>query len=97
MFLSIHGDEREEIYEALSQHREDIDRELDGAIWDQGNRECSVTLQIDGVLSDDETDDDRLRQWMAGNMLQLREVTQPRLKQVMQELRPGPEDADASG
>ena len=94
VFLSIHGDDREEIYQALSQHREEMDREMEGARWDQGDRECSVTLQTDGVLSDDDADDDRLRQWMSSNLLQLREVMQPRLVQVMSELRPGGETHD---
>ena len=72
VFLSIRGDEREDIYQALGQRREEIEGELDGPIWDQGNRESSVTIQTDGVLSDGGAGDDSLRQWMADNLLQLR-------------------------
>ena len=97
VFLSIHGDDREDIYQALGQRREGIDGELDGASWDQRDRECSVILQTDGVLSDDDAENERLRQWMAANLLQLQKVMQPRLDQVMSELRPGHEDGDASG
>ena len=96
VFLSIHGDDREDIYQALAQNGEEIDRELDGAIWAQGDRECSVTLQTDGVLSDYDAGDESLRRWMASNLLQLRQVMQPHLAGVMRELRPGHEDAGLS-
>ena len=97
VFLSIHGGDRADIYRALAQSREEIDRELDGAIWEQGDRECSVTIQTDGVLSDDDAGEESLRRWMASNLLQLRELMQPHLDEVMKELRPGHGDADASG
>lgn len=97
VFLSILGDDREHIYQALSQRREEIDGALDGAIWEQGDRECSVTLQTDGVLSDDDAGDESLRRWMASNLLQLRDVMQPRLDPVISELRPGHGEGDESG
>ena len=97
VFLSILGDDREHIYQALSQRREEIDGALDGAIWEQGDRECSVTLQTSGVLSDDDAGDESLRRWMASNLLQLRDVMQPRLDPVISELRPGHGEGDESG
>ena len=96
VFLSIHGDDREDIYRALAQNREEIDRELDGAVWPQEDRECSVTLQTDGVLSDDDAGDESRRRWMASNLLQLRDVMQPRLEGAMREVRSGHTDAGLS-
>lgn len=97
VFLSIHGAGHENIYQALARRREEIDSELDSAIWNQGERECSVMLQTEGALSDDEAVSEDLRQWMSENLLRLREVIKPHLDVVMSELDPGREDTGFSG
>ena len=100
VFLSMYGSRHQEINQALVKHREEIDRKLDGgAIWNQGEDNSSVALQIERTVTDEETNpdnDENIRQWMAENILRLRATVQPFLDQVMSELQPSDGAAEAA-
>ena len=90
-FLQAYDADRKRIYEALAQHRGEIDAELKGeTTWEGGdgpNGEYWVTLATEAVVEHPEGEvADAARQWLADNLLRLRKAIQPYLDQVMKEL-----------
>ena len=96
----MHGSGHQGIYQALAEHREEIDGKLEGdAVWNQGEDNSSVGLQTEATVTGEETDPenvDNVSQWMAENMRRLRATVQPYLDQVMSELHPSEGDAEAA-
>ena len=88
VFLQMQGEDRSDIYEALILRRDQIDGVLEGAIWKKSERWHTISLKTEGILRDDYTSDENVRQWMARNLLLLEKVLQPHLDQVMREVRP---------
>ena len=85
-FLSVNGADNQNIYHALTQHRGQIDVELDaGTEWEQGENQSWVGLHTQAVLSDPRINLEAVGEWIAENLLRLRAVTQPYLDQVMNE------------
>ena len=85
-FLSVNGADNQNIYHALTQHRGQIDVELDaGTEWEQGENQSRVGLHTQAVLSDPRINLEAVGEWIAENLLRLRAVTQPYLDQVMNE------------
>ena len=84
LFLSIHGGNQQQIYHALIQHRVEIDAQLDtGAVWEEGERESSVMMEREATITGAEEDAETVRQWMADNLVKLRDAVQQYLDQVM--------------
>ena len=62
----------------------ELDANLDEtAVWHHGDRECWVMLERDAAfsLTGPEEDLETVRQWLADNLLQLRDAVQPHLDQ----------------
>ena len=83
-FLSVYGADNQHVYRALAQHRAEIDAKLSGnAEWHQGEQDSWVAVRTEAVTGDPMLDLEAVRQWIAENLLRLRDVTQPHLDQVM--------------
>ncbi|WP_419940269.1 hypothetical protein [Candidatus Palauibacter sp.] len=95
VFLSLNGSGHQQRYRTLLRHRGEIDGSVEGTVlWREGSEgawDSRVMLGSDeavsltGPVEDLET----ARQWMADNLLSLRDAVQAHLDQVM-----GAEDAD---
>ncbi len=90
-FWQAYGDDKERVYEALVQHKGEMDAELKGeTTWEGGSGpagEYWVTLATEATVEHPEGEPaDAARQWLAENLLRLHKVIQPRLDQVMEEL-----------
>ncbi len=84
VFLDVYGADNQHIFQALIQHRAEIDAELDGdAEWMQRDDQSWVGLQTPAVLSDPLIDLEAVGGWIADNLLRVRSVVQPYLDQVM--------------
>ena len=94
VFLRLHGDEYQRVYEALTRHQAEIDDALSGsAEWVEVEGVSSVSLEMAADHPDLDTDPEAVRQWMADNILRLRGVVQPHLEQIMEELDIAPDRA----
>lgn len=90
-FLQVYGDDKERIYEALTQRKDAIDAELEGETdWEGGDGTTGtywIGLATEAMVEHPEGEAaDAARQWLADNLLRLRKAIQPHLDQVMQEL-----------
>ena len=95
-YLAVNGKENQHIYHALSQHRDEIDAELsDGAEWDLGKDSSWMGLRTEAVLSDPELDLEAVGEWIAENLLRLRNVVQPYLEQAIKDAPTSGDDEDA--
>ena len=82
-----YGDDKERVYAGLAQYKEEIDAALNKeAIWEAEGWDHWVRLETKDLPIHDDADYERARQWLADNLLRLREAVQPYLEQVMQEL-----------
>jgi hypothetical protein len=62
----------------------EIDAQLDtGAVWEEGERESSVMMEREATITGAEEDAETVRQWMADNLVKLRDAVQQYLDQVM--------------
>ena len=78
------GADNQHIYNALTQHRAEIDAELDdGAEWEQGEDQSWVGVRTEAVTSDPRLNLEAVGEWIAENLLRLRDVVQPYLDKVM--------------
>ena len=87
-YFEAHGDDAQAVYDALREQRAEIDRELSDATieWHDGQR--WIALKTQASLDDTEEKHEETREWMASNLLKLRDVMQPRLDRIMAELPP---------
>ena len=77
------------IYESLLLQRREIEGELgSNPLWDSGenNSETSVTLNVEGSISDPPERLDEIRAWMLETLPKLRDVFNPRLEKILAEL-----------
>ena len=84
VFLRQSGPNCQQLYRALLQKREEVARDVDdNVLWKEG--EFRVELERDGEvsLSAAEADLEAARQWMAENLVALRDALQPHLDQLM--------------
>ena len=99
VFLSLNGTGHHARYRALLRHREAIAGKVAGTIlWQEGSEgawESLVTLERDEPVSltAPEEELETARQWMADNLLPLRDAVQPHLDQVMEAARENGETA----
>ena len=86
-FLDVYGADNQHIFQSLTQHRAEIDAELNGgAQWHQGEEQSWVGLQTEAATSDPMLNLEAAGQWIVDNLLRLRAVAQPHLDQVMHDL-----------
>ena len=89
VFLSLHGTGHRRRFHALLEHRQEIAGEVDGnLLWQErseGDRESLVMLERDGAVSltESEEEHETARQWMADNLIPLRDALQPHLDQLI--------------
>ena len=98
VFLRLYGTDRQQRYRALLQHREAAGEKVDGSIlWQEGK--CEVTLARDEAISltAPEEELETARQWMAHNLLALRDALQPHLDQLMRAGDAAPDAAEGAG
>lgn len=84
VFLSLRGTDRKDQYRALLRHREEIDGKIEGTVlWQE--EIFRVALARDGTTSlrAPEEELEAARQWMADNLLVLREALRPHLDDLM--------------
>ena len=94
VFLSLRGTTHEERFRALRQHQDEIAMEVEGTVlWEERPHESEVIMKRDEVfdLTGSEEDSETVRQWMADNLIRLRNAVQPHLDQLI-----GAEDDDAA-
>ena len=89
VFLSLNGTGHQQRYRALLRYREEIAGRVDGTIlWQEGSEgawESLVMLERDEAVSlkAPEKELETARQWMADNLLPLRDALQPHLDELM--------------
>lgn len=89
VFLYLNGPDRQQRYRDLLRHREEIDGKVNDAIWGKGGGgfwDCSIALDSDETVSliSPEEKLATVRQWMADNLILLRDTLQPHLDQLIQ-------------
>ena len=87
VFLSLNGTDHQQRYCALLRYREEIDGKVKGAIWGKEGGESwdsCVLLESDEKVSLTAPEEqlETARQWMANNLILLRDTLQPRLDQL---------------
>lgn len=89
-FFDAYGVETQPAFHSLVGYRAQIDRELGDATieWHEGERESWITVKTKASLDDTEEQHEATREWMASNLLKLKDAIQPRLDQIMAELQP---------
>ena len=84
VFLHVHGTDRQQLYRALLQHREEVTGKVDGTIsWQEGKFEVTMARDDAISLTAPEAELETARQWMADNLLALRNALQPHLDQLI--------------
>ncbi len=97
-FLDVYGVDNQHIYNALTQHRAEIDAELDGsAEWEQGEGQSWVGVRTEAVTSDPMLNLEAVGEWIVENLLRLQAVVQPYLDRVMDGLDSPSDDAEDGG
>lgn len=82
-FLAVEGGHNQPVYRALTQHRAEIDAKLNGGVeWDLSGYSW-MGLRTEALTSDPMLNLAAIGQWIAENLLRLRDVAQPYLDQVM--------------
>ena len=87
IWLLISNDHHQTIYNALSQHRSEIDQEIVGHTlqWETSEEEgfSWVGMSTDATIDDAEEKLEATRSWMFDGLTKLRAAVQPRLDEVM--------------
>ena len=99
VFLSFRGTGHQERFRVLRRHREEIDGEVGGTVaWEEGEKGSHVTLERNEVfsLTAPEEELETARQWMADNLLSLRDAVQPHLDEVMSAKDAGLDEAKST-
>ena len=88
--LVVSGADNQCIYHQLTQHRADIDAELNAAAeWEPGDESSWLILNMEADTGDLQA----VEKWIVENLLLLRDVVQPHLGRVMGESTDAAEDA----
>ena len=92
------GPDRRRIYNALKQHQDEIDSRLGGNVtWGQEEGYSLLMLETEAAVPGPEEDRETARQWMAGNLIRLRDTLQPYLDQAMGGPGAGQDGAEDAG
>ncbi len=96
--LGFYGTDKQDIFDALTQHRVEIDKELNGETeWHEEGGQYWVWVQGEEAVEDPMSIPDTVGQWITETLLKLREVVQPYLDQVMADLGTPTDDAEEPG
>ncbi|MYB77155.1 MAG: DUF4268 domain-containing protein [Chloroflexi bacterium] len=94
--LSVYGADNQHIYHALTQHRADIDARLNnGAEWEEGKDYSRIGLRTEAVIGDPKPDLETVGDWIAENLVRLRDVVQPYLDEMMNDAATSGDNEDA--
>ena len=98
VFLYLKGTGRRQRYCVLLRHREEIDGKVNGAIWDEDGGGSWVMLESDETvgLTAPEEKLEAARQWMADNLILLRDTLQPYLDQLMRAENDAPDEVEGA-
>lgn len=96
VFLYLKGTGRRHRYCVLLRHQEEIDGKVNGAIWDEDGGGSWVMLESDETvgLTAPEEKLEAARQWMADNLILLRDTLQPYLDQLMRAEIDAPDEVE---
>ena len=84
IFLSLRGTDRKDQYRVLFRHREEIDGNVEGTVlWQEEHFRVMLAREGTTSLTAPEEELDAARQWMADNLLALREALRPHLDDLM--------------
>lgn len=84
VFLRIYGTDRQKIHRALLQRREKITGRVGGTIlWQEGRFGVAMARDEAMGLTAPEAELETARQWMADNLLALRNAPQPHLDRLI--------------
>ena len=88
VYFEARGEDAQAVYDALREYRAEIDSKLSNETieWHDGQR--WIALKTKASLGDTEEQHEATREWMASNLLKLRDVIQPWLDETMAELQP---------
>ena len=91
--LGSYGADNLYIFEALTQHRDDIDGKLEGETeWHERNDSRRVMLKAEDAIDDPSAIPEEVGQWITENMLRLRDVVKPYLAGAMVDIDTSNED-----
>jgi len=95
VFVSLIGTGRQEWFRALREYRKEVDSDVEGTVLWQQEKFC-ITLAKDVAISltAPEAELETARQWMADNLVRLRDTLRPYLDQLMRAEDTNPDDAD---
>lgn len=81
VYLGLFGTSLKERFHALRRRRDEIDQRLSGSVWKEESDWAGVMLEYGDTVSwtASEEEVEKVRQWMADNLLQLRDAIQPHL------------------
>ena len=100
-FLDVYGADNQHVYHALTQHRDEINAELEldvSAEWKQGEEQSWVGVQTEAVTSDPMLNLEAIGEWITENLLRLRAVVQPYLDKVVDNVATTlPDDGEDAG
>ena len=82
--LGFYGADKQDIFDALTQHRTEINTKLNGQTeWHKRGSEYWLWLQAEAVVDDPMSIPETVGQWITENLVRLKEVVQPYLDRVM--------------
>ena len=91
--LGSYGADDQYIFEALTQHRDDIDGKLEGGTeWHEGKGNRWVWLKAEEAIDDPSSIPEEVGQWITENLLRLRDVVKPYLDGAMADIGTANED-----
>lgn len=99
VFLSLRGAAQKQTYHALREHQADIAEKVDGTVlWEESGRnsEIMLTQDVDLDLRGPEEQLEPVRQWMADNLVPLRDAVQPHLDRLMAAADDDPGESSAA-
>ncbi|MDE2940071.1 MAG: DUF4268 domain-containing protein [Chloroflexota bacterium] len=96
--LGFYGTDKQDIFDAFTQHRAEIDDRLNGETeWVEEGDQYWVWLQAEKAIDDPMSIPDTVGQWITENLLKLREVVQPYLDRVMANMGISSDDVEEPG
>ena len=82
--LGFYGADKQDIFDAFTQHRAEIDTKLNGETeWVEEGGQYWLWLQAEAVVDDLMSVPETVGQWITENLVRLKEVVQPYLDRVM--------------
>ena len=97
VFLFLSGAELQNWFRALRRRRKEIDEKVEGTVlWQERKTDSFILLKRDEAfsLTAPEEELETTREWMADNLLQLRDVLQPYLDQLIRAEHSLPDEVD---